>query len=318
MKSPKKPKGMPKKPAKPKEFTYPELHTIQAHISQKQWATYKKTKGIQPPYLMGLGGKSKKFLFSVTGFGLKVKLTCLALQSLKIPHEVLKKGSTKNVALKAIALGGSWRDQGTPKSKILEVASAFSSEDQTEEWSPIFLACFSEMSRTGNLIKTPYGWITNSTIFPQEWASLSNFRAQNRLIATLQAKRKEMEELAKSCDSHWGFEDSFYRYYHQSFKVYYLQKTTEKIVALLETIQRESQLKDLNPWFMEIIKEGTGKEFHRSHNQEWQKHTRPIVEAYFHAREMLRMAQKYGRELKEATCSLPSGWATLLYLYRMR
>jgi hypothetical protein len=33
---------------------------------------------------------------------------------------------------------------------------------------------------------------------------------------------------------------------------------------------------------------------------------------------MLEMALKYGRELTEAPRMLPSGWATVLYLYRLR
>jgi hypothetical protein len=47
-------------------------------------------------------------------------------------------------------------------------------------------------------------------------------------------------------------------------------------------------------------------------------HARPIVEAFFHAKFMLTMAVKYGKKLKEAPNMLPSGWAALLYLYKMR
>jgi hypothetical protein len=46
--------------------------------------------------------------------------------------------------------------------------------------------------------------------------------------------------------------------------------------------------------------------------------TRPIVEAFFHARYFLEMAVRYGKELATAPCLLPSGWASLLYLYGLR
>lgn len=61
-----------------------------------------------------------------------------------------------------------------------------------------------------------------------------------------------------------------------------------------------------------------GKRFEMAHNQEWTRHTRPFVEAFFHARFFLEMAVKYGRELESAPTTLPSGWAALLCLYGMR
>jgi hypothetical protein len=46
--------------------------------------------------------------------------------------------------------------------------------------------------------------------------------------------------------------------------------------------------------------------------------TRPIVEAFFHARFFLEMAVRYGNELDKAPHMLPSGWAALFYLYELR
>ena len=74
----------------------------------------------------------------------------------------------------------------------------------------------------------------------------------------------------------------------------------------------------LNPWFLAIVKEGTGKNFKISDNDHWQKVTRPILEAFFHARYFLEMAVKYGAELSEPPSPFPSGWAGLLYLYNLR
>ena len=46
--------------------------------------------------------------------------------------------------------------------------------------------------------------------------------------------------------------------------------------------------------------------------------TEQIVEAYLHAHYFLEMAVRYGKTLKEPPIQLPSGWAALLYLYRLR
>jgi hypothetical protein len=46
--------------------------------------------------------------------------------------------------------------------------------------------------------------------------------------------------------------------------------------------------------------------------------TRPILEAFFHARYFLEMVCRYGRELAEPPSPLPSGWAAVLYLYGLR
>jgi hypothetical protein len=53
-------------------------------------------------------------------------------------------------------------------------------------------------------------------------------------------------------------------------------------------------------------------------NRVWDETTRPLVEAFFHARFFLEMAVKYADELNEPPSTLPSGWAALLYLYNAR
>jgi hypothetical protein len=69
---------------------------------------------------------------------------------------------------------------------------------------------------------------------------------------------------------------------------------------------------------MQIVKEGTGKTFENEHNRRWPQETRPIVEAFFHARYFLEMAVRYGKDLEHPPRMLPSGWAALLYLYNLR
>ena len=71
--------------------------------------------------------------------------------------------------------------------------------------------------------------------------------------------------------------------------------------------------------FEEIYRVGaTGEEFDREHNREWTKHTRPMLEAFFHARFFLEMAVKYGKSLESPPSLMPSGWAALLCLYGLR
>ncbi len=105
-----------------------------------------------------------------------------------------------------------------------------------------------------------------------------------------------------------------YRFYHQSFKVYGLQRHTEAIVQDLRDLLPGQPL---NPWFVEILERGTGAHFIQEHNRRWTEVTRPILEAFFHARFFLEMALRYG-DLVAPPNPLPSGYAALLYLYGLR
>ena len=137
------------------------------------------------------------------------------------------------------------------------------------------------------------------------------------LLARIKARLPELESLLAEMCSHWSYEDRIYRFYYQSFKVYRLQEQTRQIIAALELLAPEGAI--LSPMFREIMDAGaSGKQFEMDHNEEWTRHTRPFVEAFFHARFFLEMAVKYGKELATAPASLPSGWAALLCLYGMR
>jgi hypothetical protein len=140
---------------------------------------------------------------------------------------------------------------------------------------------------------------------------------------------------------HWTYEDPLYRFYHHSFKVLRLQEDTIKIV---ETLKSLLPGRELNRMFMRIIEEGTAissvkmpfdvieiaggqvRELKSDDegmpieeiNMNWEKYTRPILEAFFHAKFMLEMAVKYGKTLEYPSNCLPSGWAALLYLYNLR
>jgi hypothetical protein len=140
-------------------------------------------------------------------------------------------------------------------------------------------------------------------------------KVEKKLLATAKRKLPELKTLLASTWGHWNYEDPIYRFYHQSFKVFRLQATTLKIVESLQALAPDIKL---NPDFLQIMAEGTGKTFKLSDNRRWSKRTRPILEAFFHAQHLLLMVCKYVEELKEPPQVLPSGWATVLYLYGLR
>ncbi len=85
----------------------------------------------------------------------------------------------------------------------------------------------------------------------------------------------------------------------------------------MSALQGLSPKCELNAWFTEIVALGTHKTFKVEDNADWTAVTRPILEAFFHARFFLEMALRYA-ELEEPPISLPSGYAALLYLYGLR
>jgi hypothetical protein len=135
------------------------------------------------------------------------------------------------------------------------------------------------------------------------------------LFNNLSEKLPVLEDLLIRCSAHWEYEDPIYRFYHQSFKVYGLQEQTLEIVSTLQSLSPDNLLND---WFMHIVQEGTDKTFSMEDNKNWLTVTRPILEAFFHARFFLEMAVKYGKELEFPPRLLPSGWAALLELYNLR
>ena len=138
-----------------------------------------------------------------------------------------------------------------------------------------------------------------------------------QLLNNIKAKLPVLESLLQETNSHWSYEDPVYRFYYQSFKVYYLQKTTGKIVEVLRSLGPAGRT--LCEEFEEIIETGAGgKKFEPEHNESWTQHTRPFLEAFFHAKFFLEMVVKYGRELAEPPQLLPSGWAAVLCLYGLR
>jgi hypothetical protein len=146
---------------------------------------------------------------------------------------------------------------------------------------------------------------------------LDSLQKDNELLANIQSRRSELAELLEEINSHRVYEDLVYRFYHQSFKVYALQNETKRVVAALQSIAPSGVT--FSPVFEEIYQAGaSGKPFDIEHNQQWTMHTRVFLEAFFHAKFFLEMAVKYGKELRAAPTTLPSGWAALLCLYNLR
>ncbi|HUI90832.1 MAG TPA: hypothetical protein VLX68_01165 [Chitinivibrionales bacterium] len=144
-------------------------------------------------------------------------------------------------------------------------------------------------------------------------------RAQNEVILLKNIKKNlpALRKLHKQVCDMWWYEDFIYRFYHGSLKIFERYVQTREIVDALRNLAPEGV--ELNSLFLEIINEGaSGKEFKTEYNQDWTKHTRPMVEAFLHAKFFLEMAIKYGQILKKPEAFMPSGWAALLYLYNLR
>jgi hypothetical protein len=146
------------------------------------------------------------------------------------------------------------------------------------------------------------------------------------LLQNIKSNMSTLEELYNKYSDGFGCEDRIYRFYHYSFKVYWMQDWTREIVDILRKMSphnekeliREGKFSPFCPLFDEIMNEGTGWEFSRDHNKKWSLVTRPIIEAFFHAKYFLEMSIKYGKELEEAPQCMPSGWAALTELYNIR
>ncbi len=139
--------------------------------------------------------------------------------------------------------------------------------------------------------------------------------AEVQLLGNLRAREEDLRAQLSACSDHWGFEDPVYRFYHQSFKVFWLQQQTQTLVRLLTELGPTGSA--LNPWFLQIVSDGTGRTFHLDDNARWTEATRPILEAFFHARYFVEMAVRYAG-LAAPPQALPSGYAALLCLYGLR
>ncbi len=146
--------------------------------------------------------------------------------------------------------------------------------------------------------------------------------AASALLESIKRRLPEIDELLATLAG--MEEDSVYRYYHQSFKVYGLQTAIEQAQALIEGLAPDSTR--MNEWFTSICQAALERKFSFDRerfdwermNRQWHAETLPILQAFWHCLYFLRQLARYGRELDEPPHLLPSGWAALLYLYEIR
>ncbi len=140
-------------------------------------------------------------------------------------------------------------------------------------------------------------------------------RIERVMLANMREHIGELRELLDQVNEHWAYEDGVYRFYHFSFKVFYLQQKTVEIVTALAALAPEGR--QFGALFEEIVSTGMGRRFTDETNTHWTEETSPIVQAFLHARYFLEMAIKYA-ELPEPPQPMPSGYAALLCLYDLR
>ena len=142
--------------------------------------------------------------------------------------------------------------------------------------------------------------------------------ADHELLVNIHRDLPALEALLTEVQDPLIYEDGFYRFYYQSWKVYALQGLTREIARRLAAIAPGGR--PFCAAFQELLDAGAGEvRFEATHNETWTKHTRVFVEAFLHAKFFLEMTAKYGRTFTAPpTAGLPSGWAALLCLYGLR
>lgn len=138
------------------------------------------------------------------------------------------------------------------------------------------------------------------------------------LLDNIKNNLPSLKKLHEHISSEWCAEDYFYRFYHHSYKIYNIQELTKDIINALDKLHPANIELSLNKMFLDICFEGTNKEFTREVNKEWAENTKPLIDAFLHAKYFLELIIKYGEDLEQAPESLPSGWAAILHLYNMR
>ena len=135
------------------------------------------------------------------------------------------------------------------------------------------------------------------------------------LLQRIKRRRKRLETLLAEADGPHGIEDGFYRFYHESSKVGHLSGLTELIVRELRALLPQ---RELNPWFVKIVTSGAAGVTTPVEGDAWAEQMRPVLEAFFHAHQFLRLACVCGRKIRRPPTVMPSGWGAVLYLYELR
>ena len=140
--------------------------------------------------------------------------------------------------------------------------------------------------------------------------------AKAELFAAIQAAMPHLEQVLANAQSHWHAPDLFYRFYHQSFKVYHCNQETAEMVRELQAL---APGRPLNEWFLAIVADAAGRKFSPEVNARWVEEVRPVIEAFLHAKMFLELVVQAGRDPEpQPGHALRSGWAAVLYLYGLR
>ena len=115
---------------------------------------------------------------------------------------------------------------------------------------------------------------------------IDSYEYNDAILSEVMARNDALHDFLN--DMNTEYTRSLYKFYSQSFKVYHLQDFTLKVHSLFKSIADATALQ-LHEGFEQIIAEGTGSTFDMSHNVDWLTHTRPIVEAFLHAKYMVEM-----------------------------
>ena len=112
-------------------------------------------------------------------------------------------------------------------------------------------------------------------------------------------------------------EDAVYRFFHQSFKVFHVQKTLKAAHQLITEIG--GNVDRPFAYFQDTIKAGTEGKFDGERtNAHWKAATERILKALWLTKYFLTQMVRHARTLESAVQFMPPGWAAVLYLYNLR
>jgi len=80
--------------------------------------------------------------------------------------------------------------------------------------------------------------------------------ARAALFASIQAAIPHLEQVLANAQSHWHAPDLFYRFYHQSYKVYH---ANEETAAMVRELQALAPGRPLDEGFLAIVTDAAGR-----------------------------------------------------------
>jgi hypothetical protein len=97
------------------------------------------------------------------------------------------------------------------------------------------------------------------------------------LLSNIRRDAAALIHLLARVNGHGIYEDGFYRFYHQSFKVFGLQESTAEIAAALLRVAPGGQ--PFCKFFDAILAAGLGRAFGPEDNDRWVERAAPVVRA---------------------------------------